>query len=60
MVPKKQIRFFSFLEKIDEDNSSYFLGKKLKYLSHSNFKEFKNNFTTDFDDVQFADSDIGF
>lgn len=57
---KNKFIFFSFLEKIDEDNSSYFLGKKLKYLSHSNFKEFKNNFTTDFDDVQFADSDIGF
>ena len=51
--------FFTFLEKNSSKNSSYLFRKKLKYLSYSSLKEFKN-FTVDFDDVHFADSDIGF
>ena len=51
--------FFTILEKNSSKNSSYLFRKKLKYLSYSSLKEFKN-FTVDFDDVHFADSDIGF
>ena len=52
--------FFSFIEKRSTEKNSYFFGKKIKYLSFSNLKEFDNNFTVSFDDMQFADSDMGF
>ena len=52
--------FFSFIEKRSTEKNSYFFGKKIKYLSFSNLKEFDNNFTVSFDDLQFADSDMGF
>ena len=57
---RNKFTFFSFIEKANSESNSYFFAKKLKYISYSSLKEFGNNFTENFDDLQFADSDIGF
>ena len=52
--------FFSFVEKRIAEKKFYLSGKKIKYLTFSNLKEFDINFTKSFDEMQFADSDMGF